>query len=316
MLFEIIHLVRLCINCVCTEVFFQNSLYLDKKFTMATFEEEAFGVKVSDLYRPYNDGMGPAIDATVAAIKTLCPNARSILDLGSGHGEPGCTIAAAFPDAYVICSDLAPSMLRLAAQRAADRKLTNVGTKELDLCDLGAIEDGSQDVVTANFALQHAPDLVLSLREIFRVLKPGGVLVGTLWQEFSVPVVASEVFANVMGLPPPDTAAEKYSGSMRLADVDMVNGAFKSVDFTFADGHDSFSETSFNVGTLQEAWKHVLISQLADLQAAEGKGDTSIVERAQKGLEQVATARGYLQDGVVHMPGRFRNFRVTKDSDV
>ena len=85
---------------------------------MTTFEEEAFGVKVSDLYKPYNDGMGPAIDETVSAIKTLCPTARAILDLGSGHGEPGCTIAAAFPDASVICSDLAPSMLRLAAQRA------------------------------------------------------------------------------------------------------------------------------------------------------------------------------------------------------
>jgi len=278
------------------------------------FEEWAFGCAISELYKPYNDGMGPAIAATTSAIHQLSPDARNVLDLGSGHGEPGCTVAAAFPDATVICSDLAQSMLDLAAKRASDQGLTNVDTMILDLSDLSAIETGSQDVVTANFALQNAPDLQATLHEICRVLKPGGVLVGTVWQIFSVVTVAAEAHAELMGLAPPDPDTERYKGSMMTADIEMMNKALTDCQFEFVDGHDSMCETSFDVGPIAgDAWKHVLIGHLTSLEQIEKSGDTTIQQRASEIVATATTAKGYVkEDGKLYMPGTFRNFRVAK----
>ena len=280
---------------------------------MTFWKQQAFGCRFSDLYTPFDDGMGPAIEATVSAIKQLCPNARTILDLGSGHGEPGCTIAARFPAAAIICSDMSQSMLDRAAQRAADQSLANLTTMILDLGDLRAIGTASQDVASVNFAMQNAADLQASLREIHRVLKPGGVLVGTIWQVFSVPTVAAEVLAELMALPPPDPEAEKYSGTLRLADVEMVNGEFSKAQFEFCDGHDTAGETSFNVGEVAgDAWKHVLLSHLTKLEEMEEAGDASVQERTRAAVEKAVVARGFVKEGLLCMPGTFRNFRVAK----
>jgi len=280
---------------------------------MTFWKQQAFGCRFSELYTPFDDGMGPAIEATASAIKQLCPNARTILDLGSGHGEPGCTVAARFPSAAVICSDVSQSMLDLAAKRAADKSLANLSTMILDLGDLRAIGAASQDVVTANFVMQNAADLQASLREIHRVLKPGGVLVGTLWQVFSVPTVAAEVCAELMALPAPGPEAEKDSGTMRLADVEMVNREFSEAHFEFCEGHDSAGETSFNVGEVAgDAWKHVMLSHLTKLEEMEKAGDTSVQERTRAAVEKAAVACGYVKEGVLCMPGTFRNFRVAK----
>ena len=279
------------------------------------FEQHAFGCSISHLYKPYNEGMGPAIQATTGAIQQLCPDASAILDLGSGHGEPGCTIATTFPAATVVCSDLAPSMLSLAAKRASDQGLANVTTMILDLADLGAIDAGSQDVVTANFALQNAPDLQKTLLEIRRVLKPGGVLVGTTWQVFSVVTVAAEVHAELMGLPPPDLEADKYKGSMRLADIEMVNNELAQAQFRVMPvyGHDSLGETAFDVGAIAgDAWKHVVIGHLTELEQMEKGGDATVQERTRAIVERVTTEKGYVRDGTLYMPGTFRNFRVAK----
>ena len=64
----------------------------------------------------------------------------------------------------------------------------------LDLADQAAIPSASQDVVTANFAIMSTDKLESALKEVRRVLKPGGFLVGTVWhggaQYSAVPVAA------------------------------------------------------------------------------------------------------------------------------
>lgn len=94
---------------------------------MSTFSDQAFGLSLADLYLPFDRGMGPAIDCTVSAVRQLAPGANfSLLDIGSGPGEPACSLAAAFPRARVICSDVAPDMIARAAARATREGLTNL----------------------------------------------------------------------------------------------------------------------------------------------------------------------------------------------
>ena len=120
-----------------------------------------------------------------------------------------------------------------------------------------------------------------------------------------------------MALPVPDPGAEKNSGTMRLADVEMVNREFSEAQFEFCEGHDTAGETSFKVGEVAgDAWKHVMLSHLTKLEEMEEAGDASVQERTRAAVEKVAVAKGYVKDGVLCMPGTFRNFRVAKPAVV
>lgn len=98
-------------------------------------------------------------------------NAR-LLDLGCGAGHVSFQVAALVKD--VVAYDLSQQMLDVVAAAAAERGLHNVTTM------LGAAErlpfaDGEFDFVFSRYSAHHWSDLGLALREVRRVLKPGGV---------------------------------------------------------------------------------------------------------------------------------------------
>src|SRR5437870_3619750 len=51
------------------------------------------------------------------------------LDIASGTGEPGLTIARMAPRGRVTLTDLAPEMLDVAQRRADEQRITNVETR-------------------------------------------------------------------------------------------------------------------------------------------------------------------------------------------
>lgn len=93
------------------------------------------------------------------------------VDLACGTGDITRMLAARYPGSTVVGIDLTPSMLEIA-QRIEPALACQY--RQADLCDTG-LEPGSADVVTGGYALRNAPDLVAGLREVRRVLRPGGV---------------------------------------------------------------------------------------------------------------------------------------------
>lgn len=96
-----------------------------------------------------------------------------ILDAGVGTGR---NIPFYPPDAQVVGIDLSPAMLARAARRA--RKLgRSVELHRMDVTRLD-MPDRSFDAAVASFLFCVLPDerQVAALREIGRVLKPGGIL--------------------------------------------------------------------------------------------------------------------------------------------
>lgn len=93
-----------------------------------------------------------------------------LLDVASGTGDLALEIQDACPDCEVIASDFCAEMLAHASSR---------GLAHTVVADALALPfpDGGFDVVTVAFGLRNMADYPAALREMFRVLKPGGRLV-------------------------------------------------------------------------------------------------------------------------------------------
>lgn len=99
-------------------------------------------------------------------------SAARVLDLGCGAGHVSFHVAPLVAD--VVAYDLSQQMLDVVAGAAVDRGLGNIVTVK------GAAEslpfaDGEFDFVFSRYSAHHWSDLGLALREVRRVLKPGGV---------------------------------------------------------------------------------------------------------------------------------------------
>lgn len=95
-----------------------------------------------------------------------------VLDLGCGAGHVSFHVA---PQAgEVVAYDLSQSMLDVVAAAADARGLANIRT-ECGAAEHLPFADQSFDFVFSRYSAHHWSDLGLALREVRRVLKPGGV---------------------------------------------------------------------------------------------------------------------------------------------
>ena len=99
--------------------------------------------------------------------------ARAVLDVATGGGHTAAAFGAFTP--RVVATDLTEAMLRAARGLAATRGLGGVRFAAAD-ADALPFKDGSFGVVTCRIAAHHFPALLPPLRQIARVLAPGGSL--------------------------------------------------------------------------------------------------------------------------------------------
>jgi len=97
---------------------------------------------------------------------------KRCLDAGCGGGRATIMMAEAGA-AEVVAVDLSTTNVETTRMRAQQRGLVNVVAREASLLDV-PLEDESFDVVWSNGVLHHTGDTDGSLKEITRVLRPGG----------------------------------------------------------------------------------------------------------------------------------------------
>lgn len=103
-----------------------------------------------------------------------------ILDVGCGIGGTSRYLAAKFRESQVTGITLSKNQVRRGTELAKERGLDNVNFRVMDALAM-EFPDNSFDLVWACESGEHMPDKAAYIKEMTRVLKPGGTLVVATW---------------------------------------------------------------------------------------------------------------------------------------
>jgi demethylmenaquinone methyltransferase / 2-methoxy-6-polyprenyl-1,4-benzoquinol methylase len=178
----------------------------------AGFVRQAFA-NIAGRYVMTNHVLSLGIDIlwrkkTAKLVKQMQP--QWILDLATGSGDLAREIQSVLPDTHILGGDFSPPMMRESQLRGFHHLIAADG---LQL----PVADASFDVVTVAFGLRNMADWSRALREMSRVLRPGGHLVIL---DFSLPEAEllrpayvfylEQVMPKIAGLLTGDQAAFEY----------------------------------------------------------------------------------------------------------
>lgn len=127
-----------------------------------------------------------------------------VLDLASGSGDPAITFAQIVgPTGQVTATDFNPEMLSVAEANAKAAGANNMIFEHADAHRL-RFDDESFDRVTCRFGVMYFGDHVQALREMRRVLKPGGRVVLIANGPFNQPFIENTlgVLMKHVDMPP------------------------------------------------------------------------------------------------------------------
>jgi len=179
--------------------------------------------------------LGPATDIMLDMANVN--EGYRVLDVAAGAGEQSITAAERVgPDGHILATDLAPKILDFALELAEENGLKNIETKEMDGENL-TVPDNSFDTVISRVGLIFFPDQQKALKEMMRVLKPGGYAAAIVYSTadknlfFSTPV---SIIRRRAQLPPPLAG---QPGPFSLGDDGVLDDAFKEAGFINVRSH-------------------------------------------------------------------------------
>jgi len=153
-----------------------------------------------------------------------------VADFGCGTGTMTRMLASMVgPSGSVTGVDVHAPQLDQAAELCAMEDLTNTNFHNADACNTG-LPGNFFDLAYCRFLLLHLPNPEACVREMWRVLKPGGIVViedGDLASAGSVPPTALDAFADLFGRMGPIRGVD-YSISNRLGHL-VANAGFSSM---------------------------------------------------------------------------------------
>lgn len=238
------------------------------------------------LLMPHTLKLNDLLDANIEHLGTDAPR---ILDVASGSGEPACTFAAAHTLAQVTATDFAEGMVEVGKQRALDKGLKDIRFAMADANDLVDFNNDSFDVVSCALALFLIPDPARCLREFRRVLRPGGLLIISVW---GLPPRLDFVRAYMHAINQlfPDTPARQPK-SLNLGDPSQLEGVVRDAGFRAAKFSECNVEFDLRTADVRTAFMRqpMLVSSHKEL---EGQGISDPGAAVLAALEEGARLEG------------------------
>lgn len=114
--------------------------------------------------------------------KALLKSGDRVLDAATGTGEPGLSAAKIVGSGEVVGTDVAEEMVHFAEENAKKQGITNFSAVVAATSDL-PFKDSSFDAAISRFGVIFAPDVLSDIKELMRVVKPGGKISAGVWAE-------------------------------------------------------------------------------------------------------------------------------------
>jgi SAM-dependent methyltransferase len=206
----------------------------------------------SEKWKAQSAAMGRNVTEAIVEYAQPRPGMK-VLDLASGTGEPAISLASrVLPGGHVTAFDLSSELLEVAAERARQRQLTNFTTQQGDAHHL-PFPDSTFDLVTSRFGVMFFQDCLGAMREVWRVLKPGGHACFVVWGPLGQPywsstTMVAHLFAGGPILAPEGPNPFRFAGPgslssiLRDAGFNPVTEESRTVPWTWP-------------GTPQEVWE-------------------------------------------------------------
>ncbi|MDR0732980.1 MAG: bifunctional demethylmenaquinone methyltransferase/2-methoxy-6-polyprenyl-1,4-benzoquinol methylase UbiE [Dysgonamonadaceae bacterium] len=135
--------------------------------------------EIASKYDRLNHSLSWGIDRSwrkkgISALKALAP--KNLLDIATGTGDLAIEACRLLQPKKIVGIDISEKMMAVGRKKVAGAGLSGViGIERQDCADL-RFEDNFFDAATVAFGVRNFGQLDRSLREILRVLKPGGKL--------------------------------------------------------------------------------------------------------------------------------------------
>jgi demethylmenaquinone methyltransferase/2-methoxy-6-polyprenyl-1,4-benzoquinol methylase len=109
-------------------------------------------------------------------VSRMPPDARRVLDVATGTAAVATELVRADPTRTVVGVDQSPEMLAAGRDRVARAGLSERIQLQVGRAEDLAFADGEFDAVTFTYLLRYVDDVPATLRELVRVVRPGGTV--------------------------------------------------------------------------------------------------------------------------------------------
>jgi len=206
-----------------------------------------------DMAEGYARFWGPVIRPAAVQVLDLVASGLDatdeahVLDVGSGTGSLAIATLERWPRHRVTGIDPAGGMLEVARRTADEQLARDVARRfraEVAAADRLPFDDGSFDLAISSFVLQLVDDRPAALREIRRVLRPGGTFAWVAWERTARSYEPDRIANDILdeaGFDPPEP--------------DSRNGDLESAGATEDEMRDAgYTDVRVRSGELAHEW--------------------------------------------------------------
>lgn len=214
----------------------------------------SFGrANASQKWRRQSAAMGNDVTRAIVAAAQVQPGMR-VLDIACGAGEPAISIAQLLAGSGdVVGIDISPSPLKIAAERAIQRGLSNVTFQQADAHEL-PFTDNSFDRITSRLGVMFFSDLPRALSEMRRVLKPEGRAILLVWGPMDQPYFETTI-GTILRMLPRVATPESGRKMFALGDNGVLSQALRQAGFSHVEEELETVPWTW-MGTPEEVWEY------------------------------------------------------------